>query len=409
MKKYAFLAAMLCALPLWGCAMDELPEPDYTLPPEETNPEFDAETQPVTSAAETRSAAEINSIVDDLLSHTPNRPESGQSDIAVQTPEAPPESHADEAHAPAPDTSDFWWAWSTGVREEVAIADYLQQHTFETPDPDSDVPIYMPARIRDIPNVAAQYPELADQPVREISRSGFSGADYAHRIVLPETVIFFGSHAFSQSSVREFAHHAEEITMEEGCFSDCEQLKTVTFSSDPVRLGDYCFENSAVTEVTGEDCNLITNRFCFLNLPELERVSLSGDIQLGDYAFIHSAHACTVELSGGGITLGTYAFADSGIESLEIGECQRCAIGEDGFSRCKDLKSVTLGEGVAQIDSYAFFSCPSLTTVRLPKSLKQIGADVFGNCSSDLMIEVPEYSYAAAYCKENGLNYRTVS
>ena len=45
----------------------------------------------------------------------------------------------------------------------------------------------------------------------------------------------------------------------------------------------------------------------------------------------------------------------------------------------------------------------------LPKSLKQIGADVFGNCSSDLVIEVPEYSYAAAYCKENGLNYRTVS
>ena len=118
---------------------------------------------------------------------------------------------------------------------------------------------------------------------------------------------------------------------------------------------------------------------------------------------------CAITLPDSVNTLGTYAFSDSGIEMLEIGECQRCAIGEDGFSRCKDLKSVTLGEGVAQIDSYAFFSCPSLTTVRLPKSLKQIGADVFGNCSSDLVIEVPEYSYAAAYCKENGLNYRTVS
>ena len=396
MKKYALLTAALCALPLAGCSASRFPELEMS-EPEQTS-----------SAAETRSAEEIDSIVDGLLGDMQNRRDSGRNDIAVQTPELLPESHTDETADASADSSEYLWMWSVGVHEKYSLGECQHRFTAEPPDPDSDAPIYMPSYTRELRKVTELYPELADQPVREIARYGFCGADYAHRIVLPETITFFGSDAFSQSSVREFAHHAEEITMEENCFSNCDQLKTVTFFDNPVRLGDSCFDESAITEITGEKCNLITNNLCFMSLPDLECVSLSGDIQLGDYNFLHCGHACTVALSGGGITLGTYAFSDSGIETLEIGECQRCAIGENGFSNCGNLKSVTLGEGVAELGNYAFFSCPALTKVSLPESLSAIGTDAFGDCSADLVIEVPKGSFAEAYCKEHDLNYQTV-
>lgn len=387
MKYRMIPAVLLCSLLLTGCRLDALL--DFT---EETESLEEEETSP---PAVTRSAAEVNSIVDDLLDQFGDH---SSRDISVQIPFDAAVNQADEEA----DTGDYSWGWTTGIHADFAILDCIQLETYSQPDPDSEEPICLPANSQEA--LGMTFPE---QPVREIARGGFSFSDFAHRIVLPETITYFGNAAFKASSVTAFSHRAEEITMEEECFSQCQQLKTVNFYDNPVRLGDYCFSDSAITELTGEQCDLTTGRYCFMNLPELERVALEGDIQLGDYGFQHGTHPCTVTFSGGNIELGSYAFSDSGIETLEIGECQRAAIGESAFGKCRNLTAVTLEEGVAEIGSYVFMDCPQLAAVRLPESLKQIGADVFVNCSSDLVIEVPAGSYAETYCKEHELNYQT--
>ena len=387
MKYRMIPAVLLCSLLLTGCRLDALL--DFT---EETESLEEEETSP---PAVTRSAAEVNSIVDDLLDQFGDH---SSRDISVQIPFDAAVNQADEEA----DNGDYSWEWTTGVHADFAILDCIQLETYSQPDPDSEEPICLPANSQEA--LGMTFP---DQPVREIARGGFSFSDFAHRIVLPETITYFGNAAFKASSVTAFSHRAEEITMEEECFSQCKQLKTVNFYDDPVRLGDYCFSDSAITELTGEQCDLTTGRYCFMNLPELERVAFEGDIRLGDYGFQHGTHPCTVTFSGGNIELGSYAFSDSGIETLEIGKCQRGAIGESAFGKCKNLTAVTLEEGVAEIGSYVFMDCPQLAAVRLPESLKQIGADVFVNCSSDLVIEVPAGSYAETYCKEHELNYQT--
>lgn len=400
MKYRMIPAVLLCSLLLTGCLPDSTA--DYEEDWQETE-RFEEEV-PASTAA-TRSAAEVNSIVDDLLDQIGDH----SSDISVQMPvdEIPsyeiPSGDAADQDDEAAGTGEYSWLWISGVNAEFAIQDCIQIETYSQPDPDSEEPICLPENIREA--LGKTFPE---QPVREIARGGFSFSDFAHRLVLPETITYFGSAAFHASSVTAFSHRAEEITMEEECFSHCKQLKTVNFYDDPVRLGDYCFSDSAITELTGEQCDLTTGRYCFMDLPELEHVAFEGDIQLGDYGFRHGAHPCTVTFSGGNIDLGSYAFSDSGIETLEIGKCQRAAIGESAFGKCKNLTAVTLEEGVAEIGSYVFMDCPQLASVRLPESLKQIGADVFVNCSSDLVIEVPAGSYAETYCKEHELNYQTI-
>ena len=53
------------------------------------------------------------------------------------------------------------------------------------------------------------------------------------------------------------------------------------------------------------------------------------------------------------------------------------SIGNDAFSSCFGLTSVTIGNGVTSIGDWAFSSCFGLTSVTIPDSVTSIGNDAF--------------------------------
>jgi len=55
-------------------------------------------------------------------------------------------------------------------------------------------------------------------------------------------------------------------------------------------------------------------------------------------------------------------------------------ISMSAFENCKKLKSVTLGNRVEYIDTQAFKNCKSIKTVTIGKSLKNVGFEAFANC-----------------------------
>ena len=57
-------------------------------------------------------------------------------------------------------------------------------------------------------------------------------------------------------------------------------------------------------------------------------------------------------------------------------------IGDDAFSYCSSLTSVTIPESVTTIGSEAFYYCSSLTSVNIPDSVTSIGYSAFKNCRS---------------------------
>ena len=58
------------------------------------------------------------------------------------------------------------------------------------------------------------------------------------------------------------------------------------------------------------------------------------------------------------------------------------SIGEDAFSECTSLTSVTIGNGVTSIGRYAFEGCSSLTSITIPDGVISIGWGAFDGCSS---------------------------
>ena len=81
------------------------------------------------------------------------------------------------------------------------------------------------------------------------------------------------------------------------------------------------------------------------------------------------------------------------------------SIGDGAFSGCSSLTSVTIPDGVTSIGDGAFKSCDSLANVSIPESVTSIDKYAFADCSEVLTLTVVRNSWAASWCKENGMNY----
>ena len=63
---------------------------------------------------------------------------------------------------------------------------------------------------------------------------------------------------------------------------------------------------------------------------------------------------------------------------------------DKAFYNCKNLKSITIPEGVTSIGNYAFHKCTNLERISLPNSITSIGAQAFANCDSLTNVVIPD-------------------
>ena len=66
------------------------------------------------------------------------------------------------------------------------------------------------------------------------------------------------------------------------------------------------------------------------------------------------------------------------------------SIGGFAFSNCTGLTNVTIGNGVTSIGNRAFQGCRSLTSITIPDSVTSIGDRAFNSCSSLSSITIPD-------------------
>jgi len=119
----------------------------------------------------------------------------------------------------------------------------------------------------------------------------------------------------------------------------------------------------------------------------------------------------TIVVEDGVLSIGSYAFANSGVQSVTIGKdvtfigayafslCRSLSavtipsevktISEGTFSGCFSLSSVNITDNVEVIDTKAFESCTTLETLSLPSGLKSIGNLSFKSTGLEA-ISIPE-------------------
>ena len=169
-------------------------------------------------------------------------------------------------------------------------------------------------------------------------------------------------------------------SINDGLFSHCSGLKSVTLPSTLKTIGRKAFYN----------CSGLTGG---LNLGGCTRLT-----SIGDYAF-RNCSGLTGGLDFSNCTsltsIGGRAFYNcSGLTGgLNLGGCTRLtSIGSSAFFNCRGLTSISLPSSLTSIGSSAFEDCSGLTSISLPSSLTSIGSYAFRDCSALESVVFPEGS-----------------
>ena len=159
-------------------------------------------------------------------------------------------------------------------------------------------------------------------------------------------------------------------TIGERAFYGCSSLATVTIvgaddgTSVLGAIDQYAFYGTGITSIT---------------IP-------ASVTSIGEKAFSGCSSLIAVTIVGADdgssalVTIGNYAFEESGIKSIII-PSGVTAIGMNTFYSCTSLSSVTLPSTLTTIGKYAFYGCSKLKTINIPESVTYIGEYAFGSCS----------------------------
>ena len=96
----------------------------------------------------------------------------------------------------------------------------------------------------------------------------------------------------------------------------------------------------------------------------------------------------SVTVMGGNILFGAFSYC-TGLTSITIGNSVT-SIGSWAFRDCTGLTSITIGNSVTSIGESAFLDCSSLTSVTIGNSVTRIGLGAFSDCISLTSITIPD-------------------
>jgi hypothetical protein len=154
-----------------------------------------------------------------------------------------------------------------------------------------------------------------------------------------------------------------------GAFSGNGTITSVVIPEGVTIIGDAAFSS----------CNKLTS----VTIPE-------GVVKIGEIAFRFSP-LTAVTLPQSLKVIGNAAFSKTNISAITIPAGVTVEGDQEGgvFEDCKNLKTVTISEGVTTIAKNMFRGCPVLTSIALPASIERIKEYAFAWCSTLTSVTVP--------------------
>jgi len=243
--------------------------------------------------------------------------------------------------------------------------------------------------------------------LKNIGSYAFYNCNLLREVVIPNTVEFLPTKTFYNCK------GLNKVTFAEGGTVSLELGDGTVSSGDEYTYYYGTFANCDNLEIIILPERLtVIGKYAFADMPKIKTVYIpSTTKKIGDNAFYKCSGLTDLSFAAtaSDLVLGKYAFAYSGITSLDLPEGLQ-SISDDAFYSCKSLQSVVIPASVTTIGTWAFyndillssitfaegsqletiganaFCYTPITSISFPQSIKKIDSYAFQNCKSLLTV-----------------------
>ena len=123
---------------------------------------------------------------------------------------------------------------------------------------------------------------------------------------------------------------------------------------------------------------------------------------IGDNCFSGCSSLSSVTIANSMITIGEGAFKDcSGLTTITVPNSVT-SIGIAAFKHCNKLTSINIPTGITNIAASTYFGCSGLTSITIPSGVTSIGGSAFQDCKRIASVNIPDTVTSIGYQAFNG-------
>lgn len=191
-------------------------------------------------------------------------------------------------------------------------------------------------------------------------------------VSIPNTIESIGMYSFMNcKGLTSLTIPNSVITIGEGAFTGCTEISTLDLGNGVVTIGNYAFSNCSISSLTIPNSVHTMYIYSFSGCTLLKKVTFHCE------------------------NIGYWFSGHNNLEEVVFGDEVKI-IGDDTFAGssgvfhdCKNLTSVTIGNGVEEIKKYTFYGCSKLASLSLGNSLEVIGNRAFYGCAEIPYLNIP--------------------
>ena len=218
--------------------------------------------------------------------------------------------------------------------------------------------------------------------LRTINSYAFSGCTALESISLPQSLTKIYNNAFANCTTLSSIAIPDGITMiDDSTFEGCTNLKTVSIPETLTEIGRTAFKKCvSLPEIYIPKSVTKIEDDAFENCDNLDTIHTSDMDALLKVRWGIGAHPFAYPSPSSGKYVHNRYYENGKLVTEALMAADQGYMTQFAFTNCRDLKRITIPEGMYDIGDYQFLNCTSLTHVSIPKEITSISENAFKNC-----------------------------
>lgn len=228
----------------------------------------------------------------------------------------------------------------------------------------------------------------AGDTITMIAEYAFYGAEDINSIVIAGKTMELDQKAFQSCEVEKIVITGCDLTVGENAFSYCDDVSEVYISNSKLDMEAYAFYD------TGKDmgvkiinCTGVLDDKAFQSCGVGELIISGCTLELGENIFSYCEDLVTITMDSSTLKIGKYAFYDSGDDTIVTFTNCGLNIDDKAFQSC-GLITLNITESDTVMGENSFSYCEDLTDVVIGANNIEIGTYSFYDCTSLVNVSI---------------------